>query len=196
MGCGFRDMTQRALLISIFLIGSLVPCQTSTLELRRETFRASSGDRFSLDLPSGWKVDTQIGAGLAINTLRMVNTEATGVLLLSAIPGRESAGEKLEELEQILVSSARLQMQDSVERQVRAMSFNSKTAFGVYATLTDSRKPGSKLPLGEYRFSTTFVLNCSKRIVTVTFLSNEEPFESVELAILILKTLRREEDQS
>ena len=196
MGCGRRDMTQRVILITVLLMGSLIPCQTSSLELKRETFRASSGDRLSLELPSGWKVDTQIGAGLAINTLRMVNSEATGVLLLSAIPGKESAGETLEELEQIVVSSARLQMQDSVEREVRTLSFNSKTAFGVYATLTDSRKPGSKLPPGEYRFSTTFVLNCSKRIVTATFLSNEEPFESVELAILILKTLRREEGQS
>ncbi|MBI1840978.1 MAG: hypothetical protein HYR88_09035 [Verrucomicrobia bacterium] len=189
-------MNSRAFFTTILLLGSLLPCETSTLQLKRETFRASGGDRFTLELPSGWQVDAQIRAGLPINTLRMVNSEGTCVLMISAIPGKESTGESMEELELILARSARSLAQDSVERQVRAMTFSSKTAFGVYATLTDSRRLGQKPAPGEFRFSTTFALNCSQRIVIATFLSNEEPFESVELAIMILKTLQREEGQS
>ena len=189
-------MKLHALIGLILLPSSFLFSAPPSPQLKHEVFRASSGDRFSLELPSAWSVDTQVGAGLGINTLRILNTEGTGVLMISAIPGKESAAETLDQLEQILRTSVRALAEDSVEHEVRTLSFSSKTSFGVYATLTDSRRLGQKLGTGEYRFSTTFVLNCSKRIVTVTFLNNEEPFDSVELVIMILKTLQREEGHS
>lgn len=164
--------------------------------LKKETFRVEGGDRFSIELPPEWKVDTQVSAGAPVETLRVVSTEGTSILMLSVMPSLSTPGDSLAELEQILVSGSRRIARDSVEKSVRPLSFSSPFATGVYATFTDARYVNAEPPKGEYRFSTTFILSCSRRVVTATFLSAESSQDVLELVVLILKTLRKEVIQS
>lgn len=164
--------------------------------LKKEVFRVEGGERFSIELPPEWKVDTQVAAGAPIETLRVVSTEGTSILMLSVMPSVSTVGDSLAELEQILVSGSRRMARDSVEKAVRPLSFRSPYATGVYATFTDARYVNVEPPKGEYRFSTTFILSCSRRVVTATFLSAESSQDVLELVVLILKTLRKEVVQS
>ncbi len=170
----------------------LLSASVTGAELKKQSFQVTGGDQFLIELPPGWKVDTQISPGAIVDTVRMVSTEGTAILMVSVMPSTLTSVESLAELEQILVATSRRQALDSREQRVQSLSFSSPHALGVYATFTDSRYARAEPAKGEFRSSTTFILTSARRVVTATFLSNEQGADALELAILILKTLRRE----
>ncbi|HAM70864.1 MAG TPA: hypothetical protein DCM86_04395 [Verrucomicrobiales bacterium] len=165
-------------------------------ELGKETFRIASGETFSVEHPSTWRSEVQLTEGLPINTLRLTNRDASSLLLISVMPGKAAGSlESMDDLEQMLLNGTRSLADSSKEKQVHPLSFKSQYAYGVYATLTDARFAGTAEtpPRGSYRYSATFILNCASQAVTATFLTNEEIVESTDLAVMILRTLHKEE---
>jgi hypothetical protein len=166
-------------------------------ELGRETLKLPTGEAFTVEHPSGWKSESSVSdaASPGDATLRLSNRDGTAVLLISVLPGQRGATiDNMDELEQLLATGTRGLLKDSVQKSILPLSFKSPHAYGVYATLTDARYASSDQPppKGVYRHSATFVLNCESQAVTATFLTNEAITEAADLAIMILKTLKKD----
>ena len=166
-------------------------------DLGRETLKLPTGETFTVEHPSGWRSEAgpTDAAPPGDATLRLTNRDGTAVLLISVMPGQRGAAiDSMDELEQLLATGTRGLVKDAVQKEILPLSFKSQHAYGVYATLTDARyaSAGQPPPKGAYRHSATFVLNCESQAVTATFLTNEAITEAADLAIMILKTLKRE----
>lgn len=176
------------LLMLPFLIGGPV----STSDLTKEVFQSAKGENFTIEYPRGWKAQKQTAADIPIATLRLVNPEETSVLMVSLIPAKPNAPvERVEDLEKILINGTKPMLKSAVEKQINSQSFRSEHCIGVYATLTDARFVDKAPTPGEYRYSATFILTFPGYLVTATFLTQEDITQSVDLAVLLLKTLRK-----
>ena len=161
-------------------------------ELRTEFFKTATGEEFCLELPSGWKAENDLSAGSAISTLRLINSDGTSLLLISVVPVPSGVAiDSPEDLEQMLIKGTPNTPNATEPRKLNVIPFQSRYGFGLYASSLDTRYATETPPKGHFRFSTTFVLNCQSNAVTATFLSNEEPVDSVDLAVMLLKNLRK-----
>lgn len=176
------------LLVLPFLISASLP----TSDLAKETLKSTRGDQFTIEYPREWKTEKQSAPDMPIVTLRLINPAESSLLLVSLIPSKTNAVvDKVEDLERILINGTKPMVKDSVEKAVRTQTFRSDYCFGVYTLLTDSRYVEQNPPRGEYRYSATFILAYPGYVVTATFLTQDDITESVDLAVLLLKTLRK-----
>ena len=114
------------------------------------------------------------------------------MLMVSLIPAKPNAPvERVEDLEKILINGTKPMLKSAVEKQINSQSFRSEHCIGVYATLTDARFVDKAPTPGEYRYSATCILTFPGYLVTATFLTQEDITQSVDLAVLLLKTLRK-----
>ena len=189
-----RTPVLRSCVFPLLVALSLLAVKVRSADLEKQCFKVSNGDRFSIQAPSGRKGEANPPDGAPASTFRLVNSESTSILLISVIPSKPGGDlENMDDLEKLLILGTKPSVRNSEEGKLYPLSFKSGHAYGVYATLTDSRFAPPAVPAkGEYRHSATFILNCSHRAVVATFLTNEERAASVDLSILILKTLRVE----
>ncbi len=165
-------------------------------EFEKESFKVANGDRFSVQHPSGWKTEPNPAGGTPTGTFRLVDSESASILLISAIPSKPGANlDSMDDLESLLILGTKPMVRDSVEKKLSPLSFKSDHSYGVYVALTDGRfMPPAVPPKGEYLHTATFILNCSHRAVVATFLTNQERSASIDLSIMILKTLLLEDE--
>lgn len=179
-------------LLPLLMLPFLLAGPLSPSDLTKESFQTAKGENFSIEYPKGWKSQRQTTPDVPIVTLRLVNPEESTLLMVSLIPAKPNAAlDRVEDLEKILINGTKPMLKNAVEKQVNSQSFRSDHCIGVYATLTDARFVEKPPSLGEYRYSATFILSYPGYLVTATFLTQEDIAQSVDLAVLLLKTLRK-----
>lgn len=188
--------SMKPIILPLFLalLASVIPASAKAAEasgLRTDSFKTSGGEEFLIDLPVGWKSVAQGGASSQDPQIKLTSGEGTSTILVTVLPVQPGARiEGPDDLEKLLLSGVQATSPDGGDRKLNMLTFRSREGFGVYASVMDPRYATQAPPQGRFRFTTTFILNCRERVVTATFLCNEEPFDSVDLAVMVLKTLR------
>ena len=97
-----RTRLLRSCIVPLLTALSLLAVTVGGAELEKQCFKVSTGDRFTIQHPSGWKCEANPPDGAPTSTFRLVNSESTSILLISVIPSKPGGDlENMDDLEKL-----------------------------------------------------------------------------------------------
>lgn len=176
----------KAFLAAVATFGMLLSLGASAKEY---VFPKMSAGKVLADIPTDWSGTAPPVAMPEATTSRFTPASSPDrvvlVTVMQVIPGSPFANTSREGIEKLVATSAGQAATQSEEGSLKVENFSSETVFGAYFSATD-RAP----PPGEYKYMTQGVASFGNLAVNFTALSHDDPDETKDVLLGILKSLK------